>query len=157
MPELNCYSQSFLDLSSFLCLPPHFVVGQSPVTFWKRYKRVLHFFPCYIFIVPYSYLDVIFLFSFSENIWRFSLFFILHHYFYLPLLSPICLGNFLIEISLNIWCSLTVHSFFFLSMLLIHNLYTIKCIDFKNSISEPLFTFVATTPVKYIKHFHTSA
>ena len=66
--ELKCYSQCFLDLSSFLCLPPHFVVGQSPVTFWKRYKRVSYFFPCYIFTVPYSYLDVIFLFSFSENI-----------------------------------------------------------------------------------------
>ena len=42
--ELKCYSQCFLDLSSFLCLPPHFVVGQSPVTFWKRYKRASYFF-----------------------------------------------------------------------------------------------------------------
>lgn len=40
---------------------------------------------------------------------------------------------------------------FFRSVLLIHNLYTIKCIDFKSSVSEQLFTFVATTPIKYIK------
>ena len=42
--ELNHCSQCFLALSSFLCLPPHFVVGQSPVALWKRYKRVLYFF-----------------------------------------------------------------------------------------------------------------